>query len=75
MDLGNYSLDKFKVKPKSEEWREVCAELQKTYGKGVWALIKTPGANEKKMIEADKICRQRGVTSFGYFRNVVLGLK
>jgi hypothetical protein len=74
MDLGNISLDKFKVK-KTEDWKDICAELQKTYGRGVWYLITQPGVTNQKMIDADMICKKRGQTKFGYFRNVVLGLK
>ena len=63
-------LNKFKVcKKQFYEFQDLCLELEKTYGKGVWCLPTKYTLN--KIREADKICRAKHITSFSYLVGVL----
>lgn len=53
------------------EFQEICADLQKDFGKGVWSLPYKPGFTEYKLKKAGDIARKRGITSLGYLIGIV----
>lgn len=53
------------------EFQEVCSDLEKDFGKAVWALPYKPWCNEYKLREAGRIARERGVLKIGYLIGII----
>jgi len=69
-------LKKFKItKKQTFEFQEICSNLQKIYGKGIWGLTKKLWFSEEKLRQAHKICKEKGITYIGYLIKVIKNLK
>ena len=55
------------------EFQQLGLEMQPLYGKLIWTLFYT--YNLEKIKDADKICRQKGITSLPYLVGVIKRLK
>jgi len=74
MDINKDKLFKRYTTPTSkhkEEYQEVCSELEKDFGKGVWALPHKPGFTNDKLRRAGIKARERGIMKIGYLIGIV----
>jgi hypothetical protein len=59
-----------KKKPKYE-YVELCEELEKIYGKQIWALPRRIGYTEYKIREAHKRCVEKGIINIKYLVGII----
>ena len=53
------------------EFQEICAELEKTYGKRIWRVPYLPYATEFKIKKAHEIAQKNGVLTFPYLLGII----
>lgn len=53
------------------QFQEVCADLEKDFGKAVWSLPFKEGFTEHKLKKAGAIARKRGIHSLAYLIGIV----
>jgi len=53
------------------EYQEVCADLEKDFGKLVWTLPYKKGVTEFNIKKAGAIARKRGILKFNYLVGVL----
>lgn len=66
-------MDKYEIKKNKHEYefQEICADLEKDFGRGVWALPHRAGFTEYKIKKAGEIARERGVLKLGYLIGII----
>jgi len=53
------------------EFQEICAALEKDFGKLVWTLPHKKGVTEFKLKEAGRIAKRRGILDFKYLYGIL----